>query len=81
MFPDPKEIVAAGGKVEGSEYEFHCVNGVCDGKVCCSHSVFLAWLSNSLLLAVLADAFRPDFLPAEQSQSWNLPENAPTTGQ
>jgi hypothetical protein len=32
-FPDPKDIVAAGGKVEGSSTEFHCVNGVCDGKV------------------------------------------------
>ena len=32
-FPSAKEIIAAGGKVEGSSTEFHCVNGVCDGKV------------------------------------------------
>jgi hypothetical protein len=32
-FPDAKEIIAAGGKVEGSTTEFHCVNGICDGKV------------------------------------------------
>ena len=39
-FPDPQDIIAAGGKVEGTSTEFHCVNGVCDGKVlapaCCS---------------------------------------------
>ena len=44
-FPDPKDIIAAGGKVEGTSTEFHCVNGVCDGKViasaCCSSARLL----------------------------------------